>query len=103
VCVDLPQLAELPRRFYYLLQLQTNADGHQLTLLRRVPGSKPTRALLSVDTRSFEVRRSAPVATASSGIGAWPPIVALSAVALLLLGWVGWRHHRADGDGPVTG
>jgi hypothetical protein len=103
VCVDLPQLTDLPRRFHYLLQLQMREGGRQIVLLRRVPGAKPTRALLSIDTRDFAVQRPAAVATASSGIGAWPSIVALSAVALLLLGWVGRRHRRADGDGPVTG
>jgi hypothetical protein len=95
-CVDLPQLADLPRRFHYLLQLQTTAGGRQLVVLRRVPGPKPTRALLSVDTRSFEVHRPAALATASSGIGLWPPIVTLGSVALLLLAWAGWHHRRAD-------
>ncbi|MDX6603323.1 MAG: hypothetical protein QOF13_2525 [Solirubrobacterales bacterium] len=103
VCVDLPQLTHLPRRFYYLLQLQTSGGGRQLVVLRRRPGPKPTSALLNVDTRSFEVRRPAPVATTSSGIGAWPPIVALSAVALLLLAWIGKRHRRTDGAGSATG
>jgi hypothetical protein len=100
VCVDLPQLTKLPRRVYYLLQLQMREGGHQLVVLRRRPGPKPTRTLLSVDTRSFEVDRPAPVATASSGIGPWP-IVALGGVALLLTG-VGWRRRRA-GDGVATG
>ncbi|HUC08167.1 MAG TPA: hypothetical protein VMR96_08755 [Solirubrobacterales bacterium] len=103
VCVDLPQLADLPRRFHYLLQLQVRAEGRQIVLLRRVPGPKPTRALLSVDTRDFAVQRPAAVATASSGIGPWPPIVALSAVALLLLGWIGRRHRRVDGEGAARG
>jgi hypothetical protein len=102
VCVDLPQLAGLPRRFHYLLQLQMREGGRQIVLLRRVPGPKPTRALLSIDTQDFAVQRPAAVATASSGIGPWPPIVALSAVALLLLGWAGWRHRRLD-DGAATG
>lgn len=100
VCIDLPQLAELPRRFYYLLQLQATEGGHQLVVLRRVPGPKPTRTLLSVDTRSFEVHRPAPVATASSGVGPWP-IVALGAVALLLAG-AGWRQRRA-GAAEIAG
>lgn len=103
VCVDLPQLSDLPRRFYYLLKLQMREGGNQIVLLRRVPGPKPTRVLLSVDTRSFAVQRPAAVATASSGIGPWPPIVALGAVALLLLGWVGRRRRRADGGEPARG
>jgi hypothetical protein len=102
VCVDLPQLADLPRRFNYLLQLEMREGGHQLVVLRRVPGPKPTRALLSVDTQNFAVQRPA-VATASSGVGPWPPIVALSAIALLLLGWIGRRHRRAVGGGAAGG
>jgi hypothetical protein len=93
-CIDLPQLAKLHRRFYYLLQLQMRESDHQLVVLRRRPGPKPTRALLSVDTRSFEVQPPAPVATASSGVGPWA-IVALGGVALLLAG-VGWRQRRAN-------
>ncbi len=103
VCVDLPQLSDLPRRFYYLLKLQMRQGGNQIVLLRRVPGPKPTRALLSIDVRNFAIQRPAAVATASSGIGAWPPIVALSAVALSLLAWVGWRRRRADTEGLAAG
>jgi hypothetical protein len=100
VCVDLPQLADLPRRFHYLLQLQTREDGRQLVVLRRRPGPKPTRALLAVDTPSFAVHQPGPVATASSGVGPWP-IVALGAVALLLT-WAGWRHRRPGGTETVA-
>jgi hypothetical protein len=99
-CIDLPQLAKLPRRFYYLLQLQTPESGRRLVVLRRRPGPKPTRALLSVDTRSFAVHRPAAVATASSGVGPWP-IVALGAIALLA--WVGWRQRRTGDARPATG
>ena len=77
--------------------------GGQIVLLRRVPGPRPARALLSINTQDFAVHRPAAVATASSGIDAWPPIVALSAVALLLLGWLGWRHRRPDSSGPAAG
>jgi hypothetical protein len=100
VCVDLPQLATLPRRFYYLLQLQMRESDHQLVVLRRRPGPKPTRTLLSMDTRSFAVHRPAPVATASSGVGPWP-IVALGAVALLA--GVGWRQRRPGSAETATG
>jgi hypothetical protein len=102
VCVDLPQLADLPRRFYYLLQLEMREGGRQIVLLRGVPGPKPTRALLSVDTQDFAIQRPAAVATASSGVGAWPPIIALSAVAIALLAWAGWRHRRANTDQPAA-
>jgi hypothetical protein len=103
VCVDLPQLATLPRRFYYLLQLQLRERGDRIDLLRRVPGPKPARALLSIDARDFAVRRPAAAATAASGIGAWPPIVALCAVALSLLAWVGWRRRRSETEGLAAG
>jgi protein MpaA len=76
VCIDLPQLAKLPRRFHYLLELQTSEGGRRLVVLRHRPGPKPTRALLTVDTRSFAVKRPAPAATASSGTGSRPPIAA---------------------------
>jgi len=102
VCVDLPQLADLPRRFHYLLQLQMRENGRQLVVLRRVPGPKPTRALLTVDTRSFAVHRPQPVATASSGIGPWPPIAVLGAGAVLLAAWVGVRHRRGGDSKPAT-
>ncbi|HEU4944350.1 MAG TPA: hypothetical protein VFT10_04230 [Solirubrobacterales bacterium] len=93
VCIDLPQLDALPRRFHYLLQLRTNEGGRQLVVLRRWPGPKPTSTLLNVDTRSFEVRRPAPVATTSSAVP-WLPIGALGAIAGLLA-WVGiHRRHR---------
>jgi hypothetical protein len=105
VCIDLPQLTTLPRRFYYLLRLQVREGGRQIVLLRRVPGPQPTRALLSIDTHDFAVKRPTAVATASSGIGPWPPIAALSAFALLLLAWIGRRHRRAGGaaaENPVA-
>lgn len=101
-CVDLPQLAGLPRRFHYLLRLQAEQGGREIVLWRRIPGPKPERALLGLDTRSFEVHRRAPVATASSGIGPWPPVVALGAAALLLLAWTGWRQRRTGETGPAT-
>jgi hypothetical protein len=98
VCIDLPQLATLPRRFYYLLQLQMREGGRQIVLLRRVPGPQPTRALLSIDTQDFAVQRPATVATASSGIGPWAPIVALSAVALLLVIEIARRRAQVGED-----
>lgn len=97
VCIDLPQLETLPRRFYYLLQLQPREGGRELAVVRRVPGPSEPRTLLAVDTGSFEVSRPAPVATASSGIGPWPPVLALTAAAGLLLAWLGLRRRRAGG------
>lgn len=101
VCIDLPQLESLPRRFHYLLQLQTREGGRELVVVRRVPGPPKPRTLLTVDTGSFEVHRPEAVATASSGIGPWPPVLLLSAGAVLLLAWVGLRHRRTrtESDG----
>jgi hypothetical protein len=100
VCVELPQLATLPRRFYYLLELQATEGGRGLVVLRHRPGPKPTRALLTVDTRSFAVKRSTPTATVSSGVSPWA-IVVPAAVGLLLLGWVR-RRQRRSGDAEAA-
>ena len=73
--------------------------GRRLAVLNRPPGQKGSQALLEVDTRSFEVRRPTPVATASSGLRSWQPIAALSAGALLLVAWIGVRQRGGDGGG----
>lgn len=102
VCIDLPQLESMPRRFHYLLRLQTRDGGRELAVVRRIPGPARSRTLVAVDTGSFEVSRPAPVATASSGIGPWPPALALTAAAGLLLAWVGLRHRRSRPAGDGT-
>src|SRR6188474_370952 len=88
VCIDLPQLDG--HRNSFQLALQTKGRGRTLSVLNRRP--EAARALLAVDTRSFEVRKPAPAATASSGIGPWPPIAVFGATAVLLLAWIGLRH-----------
>lgn len=92
VCIDLPQLKGRSDSFQFSLRL--NPHGRRLVVLSRRPGSVGSHALLEVDTRSFEARKPSPVATASSGIGPWPPILVLAAGAGLLLAWVGLRHRR---------
>jgi len=94
VCIDLPQLEG--RTASFLLALGADAGGRQLEVLNRPPDQEGSRALLEVDTRSFEVRETSPEATASSGIGPWPPIAVLGAAAALLLAWVGARRSRGD-------
>lgn len=109
VCIDLPQLAG--RRNPFALALRMNRSGRSLSVLDGHPSPRPgatdrrrglePRTLLAVDTRSFEVRRPAPTATASSGIGPWPPIAVLTAVAVLLLGWIGLRHRGTGETGAA--
>jgi hypothetical protein len=94
-CIDLPQLEG--RRNSLPLALQAENRGRTLSVLNRRPGAEGSRALLTVDTRSFEVRKPSPVATTSSGIGPWPPIAVLGAGAVLLLALIGIRHHRRGG------
>lgn len=90
ICIDLPQLEGRPASFQ--LRLEVADGGRRLEVLDRPPRSEGSRALLAVDTRDFEVSRPSPVATASSGIGPWPAIVALSAIAAALLAWIGLRR-----------
>lgn len=70
VCVDLPQLASMPRYRYYLLQLRQRGD--RLEIWRRTPGAAPAHLLLTVDEDSFAVRRPGPAATASGTGFSWP-------------------------------
>jgi hypothetical protein len=98
VCIDLPQLEG--RQDPFLLALRTDRGGQRLAVLNRRPAQGGSHALLTVDTHSFEVDKPAPVATASSGIGPWPPIAVLGAVAALLA-WIGLRHRRTAGEGPA--
>jgi hypothetical protein len=92
VCIDLPQLEGRPNRF--LLRLRMAAAGRELEVFSKaqVRDRPPSPVLLSVDTRGFEVREPNPVATASGGVGALPPIAALAAIAVALLAWVGLRR-----------
>jgi hypothetical protein len=101
VCIDLPQLEG--RRFPWLLALRFDRERRLLEVLNRRPAQEGSRALLSIDTRSFEIREPGPVATASSGVGSWPPIAVLSTIAAALLIWVGLRHRRgADAKRQVN-
>ncbi len=103
VCIDLPQLEGRPNRF--LLRLRVAREGRELEVFGKaqVRDQPPSPTLLTMDTRSFEVRGPEPVATASGGIGALPPIAALGAIAMALLAWAGLRRHRepdAEGTEP---
>jgi hypothetical protein len=99
ICIDLPQLEGGPEPFAF--DLGTGRSG-KLVVFSRGPRGDERRALLTVDPRSREVRRGGPVATASGGIGPGPPIVALSAIAAMLLAWIGIRHRRADDGAEQT-
>lgn len=94
VCVDLPQLEGYDR---FWLRLRLDRAGRRLEVFNR--RQRNAKVLLSVNTRSFEVEEPGPVATASSGVGPWPPVVALSAIAVALLAWVGVRHRRGAESG----
>jgi hypothetical protein len=96
VCIDLPQLEG--RADPFLLALRVDRQGQRLLVLNRQPALKGSRPLLQVDTRSFEIRDPAPEATASSGVGPWPPIAVLSA-GVLLLAWIGIRRRRGSHGG----
>jgi hypothetical protein len=88
VCIDLPQLRGRRSTDPFPL-LRIGQDGRRLDVIEREPGAEDPRVLLSVDTRSFEVSRPAPVATASSGIGPWAPIgIALLVLPFISLAWV---------------
>lgn len=63
VHINLPQLGDLPRYRYYLLQLR-QSDG-KLEIWRRTPGGPAVR-LVTVDKDSLAMRRAAAVATTST-------------------------------------
>lgn len=98
VCIDLPPLEGRPNRF--LLRLRLAAAGRELEVFSKaqVRGRAPSPVLLSVDTHSFEVGEPEPVATASGGIGALPPIAALIAIGAALLAWIGLRRRRQPSE-----
>jgi hypothetical protein len=92
VCVELPQLEGRPTTM--LLALDADGNGRKLDVLSGHAG----RTLLTVDTRSFDVQRPAPVASASGGVAPGWPIAALGAAALLVL-WLALR--RRDGESGI--
>lgn len=90
VCIDLPQLEGGREPFAFDLAAGENG---RLVVYERGQGGGQRRALLTVDTRSREVSQPQPVATASSGIGPWPPMLALFA-GVALLAWIVVRHRN---------
>lgn len=95
VCIDLPQL-EGKARFW--LRLRLDRAGQRLEVFDRRQRQDDVEALLTVDTRSFEVHRPPPVATASSAGVPWLPIAVLAAGSVLLV-WVGTRRRGTGGPG----
>ncbi|HEX7058422.1 MAG TPA: hypothetical protein VF176_01040 [Solirubrobacterales bacterium] len=94
-CIDLPQLESGREPFAFSLAAGRNG---RLVVFKRTREGGRREALLTVDTRSREVNRAQPVATASSGVGPWPPIAALGVITAALLTWIGVRNRRtADG------
>jgi hypothetical protein len=105
VCVDLPQLTD--RRNLFLLKLSIDPGGRRLVVRSdsAVQDRPRSRPLLTIDTRSFAVRRPAPVAAASSGDTVpWVPIGIAAGVLAAALIWIIARRermadHRALGQG----
>ena len=60
VCIDLPQLED--HRNLFILSLQTDRRGRELTVLQGRPGQPGSQPLLSVDTNSFAVSVPSPAA-----------------------------------------
>lgn len=99
VCIDLPQLAG--RDHLFMLRLHWQRGGRGLAVLSRPAGLGGSRQLLSVDTRTFEVKSPNPTAIASSGISPWPPIGLAVGALLLVLCWKLWRQRDVDNPPPV--
>jgi hypothetical protein len=95
VCVDLPQLQG--RRDLFLLKMRLARGGGELEVFggSSVQGAAAAPPLLSVDTKTFAVRRPSPPATASSeGASAGLP-AGIAAVALAAaLAWLLVRRKR---------
>jgi hypothetical protein len=88
VCIDLPQLEG--RRNLFMLSLQTDRRGRELTVLQGRPGQPGSQPLLNVDMRSFAVSEPSAV-PAGEGDPPWLLIGALGAAlgvgfALVLAG-----------------
>jgi hypothetical protein len=96
VCIDLPQLAKLDQRFFYLLQLKVRERGRELVLIRRRPGPPPSRPLLTVDTKSFAV---GPPPVAAAEAAGWPSWLALGLAGVALASGIAWRVGRRKTPG----
>jgi hypothetical protein len=80
VYVDLPHLADLDRRFFYLLHLRVDDRGRELVVMRHRPGSRAARAVATVDTDSLEVRDAVSAAGAAEAGLPWLPLGGLAAL-----------------------
>jgi hypothetical protein len=96
VCIDLPQLKD--RRNLFLLKMRLAPGGGELDVFSNstVQGAAPSPPLLSVDTKTFAVRRRpSPLASASSQGPPWLPIgIAAAILAAALIGILGWRKRN---------
>ncbi len=100
ICIDLPQLEGGREPFAFDLAAGENG---RLIVYEVGPRRDRQRALLMVNAQSREVSRLQPTATASSGIGPWPQILALCAAAALLA-WIFMRRRPPDaGAGTAPG
>lgn len=101
VCIDLPQLENLPTRFHYLLYLQTARSGRELVVMRHRVGPPAARPILQVDTSSFDVARPEQATTASSAISPWPLIGLALGCLILGFSWRLWGRRGASGRPPT--
>jgi hypothetical protein len=95
ICIDLPQLEGGREPFAF--ELGTGENGRTV-VYELNPRRERRRALVVVDAQKREVSRPQPTATASSGIGPWPPVLALTVAGGLLLAWAVFRHRRGGDD-----
>ncbi|HEX9968460.1 MAG TPA: hypothetical protein VGB06_11010 [Solirubrobacterales bacterium] len=98
VCIDLPQLRRVKQRHMYLLHLEVRDRGRELVVLKHRLGPPAARAVLTVDTEDFEVRRPR---IDESGLGGTLPWVPIAFGAALLLGGLA-RATRGRRRGPTA-
>ncbi|HEX5763486.1 MAG TPA: hypothetical protein VFY04_10275 [Solirubrobacterales bacterium] len=99
VCIDLPQLAKVKQRHHYLLHLQVRGGGRELVVLKHRLGPPAARALLTVDTESFEVAKPDVEAAGVGSAVPWPAISIAAALFLVVL--AGATRGRRRGGAPA--
>ncbi|HYP56386.1 MAG TPA: hypothetical protein VEQ41_08835 [Solirubrobacterales bacterium] len=92
VCIDLPQLAGVAQRHWYLFHLEMREAGQEIVVLKHDLSPAPAREVLTVDTESFEVEKASVEAAGVGGTVPWPAIGIVA--ALLLIGLVRIARRR---------
>jgi hypothetical protein len=98
--MGLPQLKN--RRSPFLLKLRMEDEGRRIVVLERSPiqGGR-SLSLLRVNTRSLEVHKNMPAATASGGSPPWLPIGLGAGAILLAISWGLGSRRKASGPPPM--